>query len=122
ERIEIGAFGLDGGRITPLDGNVLRARNRIRFEGEAVVSVVVDGKGRLVADPRVSAPTLLDDEEHADDLADIADQVADAVEGLPKASRADDGLLQEVVRTALRRGFRELLGKRPLTVVHLLRV
>ena len=122
ERIEIGAFGLDGGRITPLDSNVLRARNRIRFEGEAVVSLVVDGRGRLVADPRVSAPTLLDDEEHADDLADIADQVANAVEGLSKSNRGDDGMLQEVARTALRRAFRELLGKRPLAVVHLLKV
>lgn len=122
EKIELTGFGIDAGRVTPLDGDVVRARSRIRFEGEAVVSLAVDSRGRLIADPKVSAPTLLDETEDRGRLDEIADKIADAIDAMKKSDRDDDLLVEEVARVALRRAFRESMRKRPQTVVHLMRV
>ena len=45
-----------------------------------------------------------------------------AVEDLPKARRKDDAQVSEAARVAVRRSIRALCGKKPLIVVHLVRV
>ena len=45
ENVAIGRLAIDGRRLVPIDGNVIRERNRIRFNGAAVATVVMDSKG-----------------------------------------------------------------------------
>ncbi len=83
--------------------------------------MVLDAKGRLAGEPQVSAIGLLEagDDEMADD---VVDAVHRAVGRMPASSRKDDDKVREEVRIAVRRAFRDAVGKKPVTQVHLVRL
>jgi ribonuclease J len=116
----VGRLVLDGNRLTPLGGGVMSARRRMLFNGVILASVAVDSGGRLLGDPRISAPGLFD----ADDpeLLRVTDEFTDAIEDLPISLRRDDAAFTDAARAALRRALGRRLQKRPLVDLHLLRV
>jgi ribonuclease J len=111
---------VDGERLLPMDGELLAARKKMLFNGVVVASLAVDGSGRVLGTPKVSAPGLFefDDEEPAEIAADLAR----AMDDLPGPTRREDGALREAARSALRRAVGRRLRKRPTVEVHLLRV
>lgn len=115
-----GRLVLDGSRLVPFEGEVMKARRRMVMNGIVIGSVAFDRDGRLVGTPRISAPGLfgVDDPEADRVTADFAAAVSD----LPAATRRDDESLAEASRSALRRALGRRLQKRPLVDVHLLRV
>ena len=98
----------------------MSARRRMLFNGVVMASFAVDGQGRLLGDPRLSAPGMFDTDDP--ELVRIGSEFADAVEALPASLRRDDTGLADAARAALRRAVGRRLGKRPLVDVHLLRV
>lgn len=120
EAVPVGRLAVDGPRLLPLDGDVLAARKRMLVNGVVVASLAVDGSGRVVGRPQVSAPGLFNgsDEEPAQIAADLARAVGD----LPAPTRREDGPLREAARTAVRKALGRRLRKRPEVEVHLLRV
>jgi ribonuclease J len=80
---------------------------------------VLDRRGRLVGEPRVSAPGLADEEDDTGFLGRAIDAVADAVSG---AGRNDDERVAEAARRALKRLAKAMLGRRPQIEVHVVRV
>ena len=121
-RAPVGRLGLDGARLIALDDKLLSARKRMTYNGSAMVTVVLDRKGRLMADPQVTTQGLLD--EASDDTAKTAASVAAqlAVEKLSRQDLELDGVVEEAVRVAVLRSLRSARGKRPLTQVHVVRV
>jgi ribonuclease J len=120
EGVPVGRLAIDGDRLLPLDGDVLQARKKMLFNGVVVASLAVDGSGRMLGQPQVSAPGLFDgtDEEPAQIAADLARAVIE----LPGPTKREDGALREAARTAVRRSLGRRLRKRPSVEVHLLRV
>ncbi len=119
----VGRIAVDGTRLVALDGEVIRARRRMSIAGVAVATVVLDKRGRLAADPRLSVPGLIDPEGADDAAARYAlDAIADAVADLDRDARDDDEAVTEAVRQAVRRALRDTLGKRPVTEVHVVRL
>jgi ribonuclease J len=116
---EVGRLAVDGDRLLPLSGAALAARRKMLVNGAVMASLVVDGAGRMLAPPAVSAPGLFDDEAGAQTLAA---RLSDAVDDLPSAVRRDDDALREAARGVLRRAVNQALAKRPTVEVHLLRV
>ena len=116
---EIGRLAVDGDRLLPLSGAALAARRKMLVNGAVMASLVVDGTGRMLVAPAVSAPGLFDDETGARALAE---RLSEAVGDLPLAVRRDDEALREAARGALRRAVNQALAKRPAVEVHLLRV
>ncbi|MDR3532976.1 MAG: ribonuclease J [Rhodopila sp.] len=116
----IGRLVLDGTRLVPLKGEVMSARRRMLFNGIVVASLAVDQAGRLLGQPRVSAPGLLDPGDPDTDR--VAAEFADTLLDLPASLRRDDAALEDAARAALRRTLGRRLGKRPLVDVHLIRV
>jgi ribonuclease J len=119
DHVPVGRLALDGERLIPLDGSVIRGRERLMWNGAVVATVVLDRKGRLVSRPQISAPGLADAEEDADMIDEIADAAAEAV--AKGRSRSDDELKDDI-RAAIRRTIKSRHGKRPVTDVHLVRV
>jgi ribonuclease J len=120
EGVPTGRLALDGNRLLPLDGGVLGARRRMLFNGVVVASLAVDGNGRVLGTPQVSAPGLF---EMADlEPAQIAGELARAVTDLPAPLRREDDALREAARSLLRKAVGRRLRKRPTVEVHLLRV
>jgi ribonuclease J len=120
ESVPVGRLAVDGDRLLPLDGDLLAARKKMLFNGVIIASLAVDGSGRVLGKPQVSAPGLFDgtDAEPAQIAADLARAVVD----LPAPLKREDGALREAARTAVRRALGRRLRKRPSVEVHLLRV
>lgn len=117
--VPIGRLGLDGNRLVPVNDALLAPRRRSAFSGNAFVTVVIDGKGRLVADPQVSLTGVTADarEERAAVAAAIGEveRVLDRPRG---RGRHADPAAEEDIRRAVRRAINGITGKKPVTEVH----
>ncbi len=117
----VGRLVADGNRLVPLDGELIRSRNRAIYNGSAVVTVALGGNGGLAAEPEISTIGLIEEGEgHI--VGEALAAARGAVEGLTAKKRRDDDEVRETVRIAVRRTFRKSLNKKPLTTVHLIRV
>ncbi|HUC17118.1 MAG TPA: ribonuclease J [Acetobacteraceae bacterium] len=116
----VGRLVLDGSRLVPLQGSVMAARRRMLGNGAVIGSLAVDRAGRILGQPQVSAPGLL--EEGDPEMVELEDSFAAALGDLPAELRRDDTAFAEAARAALRRALGRRYGKRPLVDVHLLRV
>ena len=122
ENVAIGRLAIDGRRLVPIDGNVIRERNRIRFNGAAVATVVMDSKGNLLGYPQLSIQGVLDEEVESYIWDHVVNEVEEAVKRLKPSERRNDDAVGEAARLAVRRTLRESTGKRPVTDVHVVRV
>jgi ribonuclease J len=120
ESVPVGRLAVDGNRLLPLQGGLIGARKRMLFNGIVVASLAVDGEGRVLGRPRVSAPGLF--EAEGPEPQQLADELARGVNELPKGLRREDETLAEAARGVLRKAVGRRLRKRPNVEVHLLRV
>lgn len=120
DHVPVGRLALEGNRVVPMDGELVRGRNRAIYNGSAVVTVVVDEDG-VVGDPQLAVIGLLDGDE-GDIVAGIRDRVRAAVGAMARRMRGDDDAVKEEIRLAVRRAFREMVDKKPVTTVHLVRI
>ncbi|MBF0323503.1 MAG: ribonuclease J [Alphaproteobacteria bacterium] len=122
-RLAVDGQALEGGpRLVRLDSELIRDRRRMVFNGSAVCTIVCDRKGFLLTDPQVTALGLLDAEHWAEEHDLVVEAARDAFEDLPPSGRKDDAVAAEAVRRAVRRQLKEMLGHKPITNVHLVRV
>jgi len=120
ESAPTGRLVLDEGRLLPLDGAVLAARKKMLFNGLVVASLAVDKTGRILGQPKVSAPGLFDAEDEAPEQ--LGGELARSLAELPAPIRREDDALREAARGALRKAVGRRLRKRPSVEVHLLRL
>ncbi|MGG5889224.1 ribonuclease J [Falsiroseomonas sp. HC035] len=120
ESVPVGRLAIDGDRLLRLDGDVLAARKKMLLNGVIVASFVVDGSGKVLGRPQISAPGLF--EETGEESGQIAADLARAVTEMPGNLKREDGLLREAARTAVRKAVGRRMRKRPSIEVHLMRV
>ena len=111
----------DGGGTIPLDGNALRERRKLLWNGAAAVTLVIDKQGRGVGRPVVSLRGL----EEADDgtlAADIVDALGEMLADLKPAERRDEERIRDAAQRTVRRVVRAEGGKKPLTDIHIVRI
>ena len=119
DTVPSGRLLLEGNRVVGANGEMIRGRVRALYNGTALITVAFNGKGGLAGKPQLTTIGLLDEGEEA-----IADDVISAVRTVVKklGGTSDDEALREAVRLAVRRTFRMLLNKKPMTKVHLVRL
>ncbi len=118
-----GRLGLDGKSLMRLDGDTIRHRHRMSFNGLIMVSVALGKDGKLLAAPQVSLEGLLDGGEAAEQAtAAMSKAVADAVGDLPVARTQMTEEVAEICRLAARRWFHKAYDKKPVTKVHVMRL
>ncbi|PPR11629.1 MAG: Ribonuclease J1 [Alphaproteobacteria bacterium MarineAlpha11_Bin1] len=120
--VSTGRLAVDGRRLVPVNGAVIRERNRIRFNGSAVATVVISSQGNLMGSPQLTVLGVLDEDAEGETWCDAVEAMIDAVNDLKKSERRDDSTVQEAARIAVRRALRDSIGKRPVTNVHVVRV
>ncbi|MFQ5773212.1 MAG: ribonuclease J [Kiloniellaceae bacterium] len=120
--VAAGRLAFDGNRLLSLDSPVLRTRRRLAYNGAAVVTLVIGRDNLFQGDPMICAQGLLDAEAEADKLKVVAEGVREALRYLPAVDRRDDETVKEAARLAVRRAFHRMLGKKPVTEVHLVRL
>jgi len=117
-----GRLGLDGKILVAMDGASLKSRQRMAFNGAAVATLVLDGAGVLMGKPQITIHGLADEAGGDEALREASGAAAKAVAGLSSAKRAEDAVVKEAARVAIRRALFAHFGKKPLTDVHLVRI
>ena len=121
DHVPAGRLALEGGRVVRLDSELIRGRTRAMWNGTATITIVVDKLGNLLGDAQMSTTGLLEPEDY--DYEDEAlDRAEAAVENLSKKDRRKDDIISEAVRISVRRYFRAMFKKNPVTSVHLVRI
>jgi len=121
--VQSGRYAVDGRRLVPIEGDVVRARRRMTFTGVAVATVVLDKEGELVQTPQISAPGIVDAIGEDKVMHEEAiSAIVEAVEKMPGRQRFNNGKLEGAISRAARRVFRSETGKRPIVEVHIVRV
>ncbi|MFH1159206.1 MAG: ribonuclease J, partial [Pseudomonadota bacterium] len=122
--VKSGFLAVEGSRIVAIDHEAILTRKRMMFNGSAVVTVVVDERGVLVADPKVTALGLLDEnsELDAEHIQDVVREIKKVVKNMPKNQRENDAEMSETIRVTARRFFNDRFDRKPQTRVHLVRI
>mgnify|MGYP001809993420 FL=1 len=115
-----GRLARDGDTLIPLDGESLRERRKLLWNGAAAATLVVDKRGKALAPPKVSLRGIDDADGELQEA--IEDALAEMLADLKTAERTDDRRMEEAARQAVRRVVRAHLGKKPLTDVHIVRI
>lgn len=117
-------LAVDQKRIIKSDHQSIVARRKLQFTGAVHISLVLDGRGELLAAPKLETVGLIDPADQAEvEIEDnLHDEILDLFDELNKKERLDDHFIAEEIRIGIRRFCDHLLGIKPNTTVHVLRV
>jgi ribonuclease J len=115
---------VDGRVLTPENSEPLRERRHAAHNGVVIVSLAIDGKGRLadgidVRSIGLPGESVADLEEALDDLAETAER---AVTGLDKALRQADDEVETAVNRAVKKACQRIWQRRPVVETIVVRV
>ena len=116
-----GRLGLDGKVLRSLNDETAKNRKKMSYNGAAVITLVMDMKGRVLQDPQVALMGLVEG-DNVTILNNIVAVVQDAIEDMPKSTRIDDNAVRHAVAQSVRRHLQETHGKKPVMDVHLVRI
>ena len=118
-----GRLHVDGHLISSSEDGASRFRRRLSFAGIAVVSVVLDERGKIVCDAEAVLDGLPGRDAEGRHLSDILlDAAEDALDGMSRKRRLSDRAVTDTVRIAVRRACEASWGKRPICHVLIHRV
>jgi ribonuclease J len=119
-----GRLYVDAGVVTPENGDALRERRHVSVNGLLSISLVLDGRDRVVAGPRVRAIGLPGDEDYpiAEALDDLALETRSAFHALNPAERDDDAAVEAALSRALKKAAFRVWKRRPVVEATVLRV
>ena len=121
DEIDVGELCVDGDRLVPRDGDLIRARSRMVWNGVLFLTVVLNRQGELMAKPQLSAPSLLDDQIDEGLIATLITEITERIELMNDDAVSEDEAVLLTIRQVLRKPLRQRLGKRPLIDIHLMR-
>lgn len=114
--IPTGRIYLDGDVFVGSADGVVRDRLKLARQGHAIISLIVDEAGDLIADPEVRMVGAPRDADNP--LAErIGLAVDKALEGASKRDRKSDEKLEEIAARAARKVCFDRWGKKPVTTV-----
>ncbi len=124
DEVPAGRLYVDGGMLTAENGDALRERRHAAFNGMLAVSVVLDGKNRIVSGPQVRALGLpTNSESHLDDVLDeLADETENALKRLKGDDADDDERVEAAISRVIKKASQRIWGRRPVVETTVLRV
>jgi ribonuclease J len=124
DEVPAGRIYVDGGVLTPENGEALRERRHAAMNGVVAVSVVLDGRGKIASGPQVRALGLPAAADYP--LDEVLDDLADEAEEAVKRMKGDGVELDEMVEAAISRAVKKacqrIWGRRPVVETTVLRL
>lgn len=124
DEVPSGRIFVDAGVLTPENGQALRERRHASYNGMIAVSVVMDGRNKIVAGPQVRALGLPADEDYP--LEEVLDDLAEEAEAALGRLKGEQRELDQEVETAMSRAVKKasqrIWGRRPVVETTVLRV
>lgn len=119
-----GVLAVEGNRLVPIDHEAIAMRKRIMYNGSAVVTVVIDAKGNLLAEPQITAMGLIDETSEADSeyTEGAIEEVKSFISDMSKSDRLNEGYMRENIRLTVRRYLKSKFDRKPQVRVHLVRI
>ncbi|WP_367273131.1 ribonuclease J [Ferrovibrio sp.] len=121
QQVPAGRLAVDGDELIPLQGGSLQSRRKQAFNGSALISLAVDEAGILQAAPKLALLGVVNGDVDLTE-AEIAAEIAVAIDRLKPGRQRDDAALQDAAIKALRRNLKPITGRKPLIEVHILRL
>lgn len=116
--VPTGVLYLDGNLLcTPEESNV-RDRRKLAFGGLVAVSLAVNGKGQIAAEPVFDLdglPELVDDDDPLRDV--VISATRNTLKSFPEKRRSDAPRLAEAIRRAIRSEVNAVWGRKPIVKV-----
>ncbi len=124
DEVTAGRLYIDGGVMTPENGEALRERRHAAFNGMLVVSVVLNANGKIVAGPTVKAVGLPGDEEYSVEEAvyDLGEDAAQALKRIPAEERGLDETVETALNRAVKKAAHRIWERRPVVETTVLRI
>ena len=120
ERVPAGRLAVEGNRLVPIDGDLVKERTKALYNGVALVTLLLGETPPRETDVLISTVGLIGSGED-EALPRVRAAVIAAVAEVPMRIYDDDEAVREAIRLVVRRSFRQLFEKRPVTHVHLVR-
>jgi len=117
-----GRLAVDAGGLTSLDGEFLRTRRRLVYNGAVNGVVIVNEKGQITEDPVIRLRGVVDEELFPDLQKDIIKEIAVKHSKLTKHEKLSDDDVEEAAAQGVRKVFRRLAGRRPIADIHVIRI
>ena len=119
DEVPHGQLARDGSILVPLEGELIKARQRLAFAGIVTIALAIDRKGEMAGVPDVVLTGL--PERTASGV--ILDEIVDAAlfqtfESLPRPKRRDANVVSVAIEKAVRAAVGVVWNKRP--AVHVL--
>ncbi|HWF00395.1 MAG TPA: ribonuclease J [Caulobacteraceae bacterium] len=124
DEVTAGRLYVDAGVVTAENGEALRERRHVAFNGAITVSVVLDERSRLIGGPKIKALGLPGDEDYPVDEAieDLEADARSAFHALHPGERDDDHAVEACLARALKKAAFRVWKRRPAVEAAVLRV
>ena len=124
DEVPAGRLYVDGGVVTPENGDALRERRHAATNGILTVSVALDGRSSLVSGPLVRTLGMPGDDDYSttDAADDMADEARHAFHRLSPDECDDDSAVESALSRAVKKAAFRIWKRRPIVETIVLRV
>jgi ribonuclease J len=124
DEVPSGRLYIDAGVVTPENGDALRERRHASFNGVLTISVVLDGRNKIVSGPAVRALGLPGDDDYplVEAMDDLAKEARDGLQRLPADDRDDDRAVEAALSRTVKKAAFRIWKRRPVVETTVLRV
>jgi ribonuclease J len=111
----VGRLFRDGALIIGAEDAPIRDRRRLAETGIAFVTLVLDRRGQLAADPDVILDGIPSTDDEGRDMIDVAlDAVEGAFKSIPPKKRGNPDMVEDAIIKAVRSAIDRAWGKKPV--------
>ncbi len=124
DEVPAGRLYVDGGVVTPENGDALRERRHAAFNGVINVSIALNEKGKILSGPQVRGLGLPSDADYTldDALDDLAIAAEEGISRLRGDGLEDDDAVEAAISRAVKKAAHRIWKRRPLVETTVLRV
>lgn len=124
DHVQTGVLAVEDKRIIDSEHAAIRERRKLQYSGVIHVSMAVNPKGKVIGEPLMDTSGLFDvDIDHEDKMEErLYNEIYGLLDEMTKEELMDDQFMTEELRIGLRRLCYHLLGIKPKTTVHVIRV
>jgi ribonuclease J len=124
DEVPSGRLYIDAGVVTSENGDALRERRHASFNGVLTISVVLDGRNKIVSGPAVRALGLPGDADYpiAQAMDDLADEARSGLQRLSADDRDDDRAVEAALSRTVKKAAFRIWKRRPVVETTVLRV